>query len=219
MSGIFENSTPMVRNIRTDFVKGMLHEDEINKDPVVQFSNWLEFEFRTNELANAMILSTVDIAGMPDSRVMLLRDVTSKGFTFFTNYNSKKGSDLKGNPHASLLFFWPQSERQVRISGVVSKVAAKVSSEYFSSRPFESQVGAVVSRQSKPVQGRSVLDESYAKGLKVYAGQKVPRPAHWGGYLLKPYSFEFWQGRPSRMHDRIQYNRYGNKWMIERLMP
>lgn len=210
----------VVRTIRHDFIKGRLSESTVSTDPFRQFGAWLEHTVNGgNELANAMVLSTVNSEGMPSSRVMLLRDVSHGGFTFFTNYSSHKGRDLVNNPKASLLFFWPEHERQVRVQGEVRLLPVQESDAYFSSRPFGSQVGAHASAQSSVISGRKELDDSYERTLDKYRNGYVPRPAHWGGYVLVPSLFEFWQGRASRLHDRLQYRLQDGKWIIERLMP
>jgi pyridoxamine 5'-phosphate oxidase len=220
MSELSNNSSPMIRSFRKDFIKGMLIENEISKDPIEQFSAWLDFAFKSDEYANAMVLSTVSEDLMPSSRVVLLRDISYGGLTFFTNYASQKGIELEKNPKASVLFFWPALERQVSISGTVTKLPVKESDEYFESRPFESKVGAWVSKQSSVISSRLKMDEDFTEQLKKYPDKKVPRPPHWGGYVLIPSRFEFWQGRESRMHDRIRYRLNGNKeWIMERLMP
>jgi pyridoxamine 5'-phosphate oxidase len=215
-----ENISPMIRNFRLDFIKGVLRAEEMEKDPVKQFSAWLAQAYKSNELANAMTLSTVDAEGMPSSRVMLLRDISNGGFTFFTNYESQKGAEMSANAKAALLFFWPDLERQVRVQGEISKLPEKESDAYFESRPFESRVGALVSEQSTVIPDRLKMDEDFVEELKKYAGKEVPRPARWGGYVLKPVRMEFWQGRASRLHDRFRYRLETNGiWIMERLMP
>ncbi len=210
----------LVKSIRCDFVKGSLMENEVDADPLKQFSVWLDQAFRNgNSLANAMTLSTVDTEGMPSSRVMLLRDVSSGGFTFFTNYHSKKGKDLTKNNKASILFFWPELERQVRVQGLVSLLPEKESEDYFRSRPFESQVGAWVSQQSEVVEDRAEMDRVYERLSLMYKDRQVPKPPHWGGLVLVPLVIEFWQGRAGRLHDRLQYRSDGGVWVMERLMP
>lgn len=210
-----------VRATRNEFSGNQLLEKDVMKDPFEQFAVWLDAAFRAgNRLANAMVLSTVDASGWPSSRMMLLRDFSRKGFTFFTNYESNKASDLVGNPKASLLFFWGDFGRQVRIAGEVQKLPEKESDSYFASRPFESRVGAWASAQSRVVSDRTELDERYRQLLKQYQESQVPRPAYWGGYVLRPEKFEFWQGRANRLHDRILYQKDPKKgWFIVRLMP
>jgi len=219
MSTLQKTISPMIRNSRTDFVKGALLESDANNDPLVQFNLWLEQAMLMNEMANAMVLSTVGPKGIPDSRVLLLRDASLGGFTFYTNYKSKKASDLAKNPNACMLFFWPDLERQVRITGVIKKLSRKNAEQYFASRPFESQVGAHVSIQSSVTGSRNEMDEKFDILKKQYEGKKVPMPAYWGGFVLMPQSFEFWQGRANRLHDRLRYTREKRKWQIRRLMP
>jgi pyridoxamine 5'-phosphate oxidase len=206
---------------RTNFKKGSFDEKSADKNPFDQFDSWLNEAFDIDkDYANAMVLSTVDADLMPDSRVVLLRNVSSGGFTFFTNYHSKKGKDINTNPNASLLFFWKELERQVRIQGKLEFLPSIISDNYFESRPFESKVGAQISDQSAVVKNRNVIDKLFNNALQVYESQEVPRPKHWGGYVLIPSRFEFWQGRSNRLHDRLQYI-LDNKgeWVIQRLMP
>ena len=209
----------MIRNVRTDFVKGILLESEVDKDPFQQFKIWLEQAFITNSMANAMVLSTADAKKRPDSRVMLLRDVSKEGFTFFTNYESKKGNDLRKNPQAAMLFFWPDVERQVRITGEIKKLSKKTAQEYCASRPFDSQVGAHASAQSTTVESRTAMDNKFNKLKNEFSGKTVPMPGYWGGYILQPQTIEFWQGRANRMHDRIKYLKEKRTWKVIRLMP
>lgn len=212
---------PILTSVRTDYTKGILNEESALDNPFHQFEKWLSEAFDSgNEYANAMVLSTANRNGMPDSRVVLLRNVSYGGFTFFTNYKSKKASDLQHNKQACLLFFWSDLQRQVRIEGTIEKLPEHESDEYFSQRPFESQVGAWVSSQSQVVDGREVLEKSFNEQLKNYTNKNVPRPPYWGGYVLLPSQFEFWQGRSSRLHDRLRYrSSQKNNWIIERLMP
>ncbi len=223
---VFMNTDPFVLNpllasIRKDFLKAELTEDTLSADPVVQFDTWLKEAFAGgNEIANAMVLSTVDANSMPSSRVMLLRDVSFGGFTFFTNYHSQKADDLRLNSNASILFFWSEMERQVKIQGTIKKLPEKESDVYFASRPFESKVGAWTSKQSRVIKSRKELDKKYSEELKQYAGREVPRPPYWGGYVLEPCNFEFWQGRANRLHDRIEFTLTEKKqWVMKRLMP
>jgi pyridoxamine 5'-phosphate oxidase len=173
---------------------------------------------------NAMTLATSGAEGDPSARIVLLKGADERGFTFFTNYGSRKGHDLAARPRAALLFFWPELERQIRIEGSVSKVDAAESAEYFAGRPRASQLGAWASPQSEPIAGRSVLESRFAELADRYreASEPVPRPPHWGGYRLAPESIEFWQGRASRLHDRIRYRRtraHPPVWIVERLAP
>lgn len=213
---------PLINSLRKDYDKHSLSKESVDKDPFHQFELWLfEAIDSGDDHAHAMALSTVDEHLMPDARIVLLRNVSYGGFTFFTNYESKKGKDLEKNNKASLLFFWTGLERQVRIVGEISKLPAKESDEYFESRPFDSKVGAWVSQQSEVLSNRAELENLFTEKLKTYENKEVPRPPHWGGYVLIPSKIEFWQGRPNRLHDRILYTLNSDKksWKIERLMP
>lgn len=213
---------PVLNSVRKEYQRAFLTEETVLENPFHQFEAWLEEAFNDgNEYANAMVLSTVDEDMTPSSRVVLLRNISYGGFTFFTNYQSKKGFELEANNNASILFFWQDLERQVRVEGRVEKLPEKESDEYFESRPFESKVGALVSRQSHVIAGREELELAYENELKKYQEKRVPRPTYWGGYVLKPNRFEFWQGRNNRLHDRIQYRPKQNTelWIKERLMP
>ena len=209
-----------IKHVRTDYTKHQLLEDFIDANPFLQFKNWLKESIDSgNQYANAMVLSTVDENSIPSSRVVLLKDVSHDGFTFFTNYASKKGEDLKKNSHASLLFFWEALERQVRIQGNVDMLPETDSEAYFKVRPRDSQIAAWASKQSNIIFDRNELDTSFALFESLYNNQEVPKPPHWGGYVLVPTSIEFWQGRANRLHDRIQYKKRNNNWLIERLSP
>jgi pyridoxamine 5'-phosphate oxidase len=169
---------------------------------------------------NAMTLATASADGVPAARIVLLKDLTQEGFVFFTNYNSFKGIQLNENPKACLVFFWKELERQVRITGLVSKIPEKESDDYFDSRPLESRVGAIASPQSQVIPGRNWLDERFSELLAKYNSESPKRPANWGGYIVKPVVTEFWQGRPGRLHDRILYTLQDDGyWTIERLAP
>ena len=196
-------------------------ESGIETDPVRQFNMWwLEaLEAKIIEV-NAMTLATASADGMPSARTVLMKGFSEKGFTFFTNYNSFKGQQLSENPKASSLFFWKELERQVRITGIVEKLSSEDSNAYFQSRPRASQVGAVVSPQSQVIESRQWLDEKYKEAIKQFENTDVQRPLHWGGYIVRPVIIEFWQGRPGRLHDRIQYTLHEDGgWRIERLAP
>lgn len=217
-----KNSKSILNSKRISYTKKSLDENSVNKNPFDQFSIWLNEALKADEnYANAMVLSTVDINLMPDSRVVLLRNIDYDGLTFFTNYNSKKGHDIRTNPTASVVFFWKELERQVRIQGKLQALSAKLSDEYFKSRPFESQIGACISHQSAPVKSREIIDLLYKYAAESLKSKTVTRPKHWGGYLLIPSKFEFWQGGEHRLHDRLQYELDWNKnvWSIQRLMP
>jgi pyridoxamine-phosphate oxidase len=171
------------------------------------------------EEPNAMTLATSNSKGKPSARIVLLKGLSNDGFVFYTNYESRKGKELKENPHASLLFFWKELERQVRVEGTVSKADEEKSNEYFSGRPELSKIGAWSSPQSNVIKNRDYLEENVLKYQQQFNDGIIPRPPHWGGYIVKPTVIEFWQGRPSRLHDRIQYTINNNKWIIERLAP
>ncbi|MEQ1604332.1 MAG: pyridoxamine 5'-phosphate oxidase [Pyrinomonadaceae bacterium] len=207
-------------NIRRDYSREGLSEDHVAEDPFVQFGHWMDEAIAAQvPEPTAMSLSTATPDGRPSSRMVLLKGFDSSGFVFFTNYNSQKGRELAENPFAALNFFWPELERQVRVSGRVSKVSAEESDEYFKSRPFTSRVGAWASNQSERIDSRMVVAAKAAKLLLKYATGNVPRPPHWGGYRVVPDQIEFWQGRPSRLHDRILYEVVDGVWNVSRLSP
>jgi pyridoxamine 5'-phosphate oxidase len=207
--------------IRKEYMYAGLHERDLAKDPFEQFSRWFHDaqEAGVPEV-NAMTLATVSKDGMPNARIVLLKGISETGFMFYTNYESTKGRELAENPNASIVFFWPQVERQVRVTGTVHKTTRKESAEYFQSRPFNSQVGAWVSQQSRLLIDRDVLEHEYKRLAHDFKGQTVPLPPYWGGYRLVPKTIEFWQGRPKRLHDRIRFVRLPHDaWRIERLSP
>jgi pyridoxamine 5'-phosphate oxidase len=212
----------IIRHLRTDFSAFELNESDVEKNPLRQFARWMEqaLEAEVNE-PNAMTLATANSKGQPDARIVLLRDVDKAGFTFFTNYQSRKGTQMASNRKACLNFFWPELQRQVRILGTIEKLPARASDAYFRTRPRESQLGAWASDQSRELRDRHALVERLSTLEKKFEGRPVPRPPHWGGYRLKPHHVEFWQGRPSRLHDRIIYERARNsgRWRIFRLFP
>lgn len=209
-----------INTLRHDFSKEKLDENDVNKKPVVQFQSWFKeaIDAKVNE-PNAMTLCTATKDGKPSARIVLLRNYDVNGFVFYTNYASRKGVEIMNNPHAALLFFWPELERQVRIEGILTKQTAEESDLYFRSRPRASKLGAWTSEQSKVIESRNVLDMEYEKLSLKYPDENIPRPDHWGGFVLKPESFEFWQGRDSRLHDRILFTQKENDWKIERLAP
>ncbi len=209
-----------INTLRHDFSKQTLDESDVNKNPFLQFEKWFKeaVDSKVNE-PNAMTVATVSQAGQPSARIVLLRNFNEKGFVFYTNYTSRKGENIADNPKAALLFFWPELERQVRIEGILTKQTAEESDRYFNSRPRTSKLGAWTSEQSKVIAGREILDQEYKKLSEKYPGEEVPRPDYWGGYVLSPYTMEFWQGRPSRLHDRILYTLENNNWKINRLAP
>lgn len=215
-----EDLRKYINNLRHDFAKQTLDEKDVNADPILQFEKWFKEAVgaKVNE-PNAMTVATATKDGKPSARILLLRNFDEKGFIFYTNYTSRKGIEIMENPHCALLLFWPELERQVRIEGVLEKQTVEESDSYFNSRPRGSKLGAWTSAQSKVIASRQLLDEEYEKLSKKYPDENVPRPPHWGGYLLKPTCIEFWQGRPSRMHDRIIYTLQNKNWKIERLAP
>lgn len=207
-------------DLRKEYSLKSLTKKDVDPDPIKQFAVWFEEASAsiTGE-PNAMVISTADSGGKPSSRVVLLKGFSSSGFIFFTNYTSHKGKQLEENPRAALLFFWGELERQVRIEGSVEKISSEESKEYFNSRPRKSQIGALASNQSQVVENRSTLEDKFLMLEKQYENMEVPMPAHWGGYIVNPENFEFWQGRRSRLHDRISYTLNEGKWKIERLSP
>jgi pyridoxamine 5'-phosphate oxidase len=207
------------KNLRHDFSKTNFDEKDADNSPFKQFEIWFEEAVagQANE-PNAMVLSTVNKKKRPSSRIVLLRGLDNHGFNFFTNYNSRKGKELKENPYASLLFFWPELERQVRIEGKVEIAPKEISDEYFSLRPRQSRIGACASPQSKVLKSRADL-EKLVDVINAKYNEDVPRPKTWGGYILKATYYEFWQGRQNRLHDRISYTFKGKKWVKQRLAP
>ncbi len=209
-----------ISRIRRDYLLTELDEKTVNSNPYEQFSIWMEEAIKANIIdPSAMILSTSGKDGQPSSRVVLLKEIENNGFVFYTNYESKKGRDLSENPYASLLFFWKEFERQIRIQGKVEKVSESQSEEYFHSRPYESQLAAWTSDQSNIIPNRGYLEKRFVDIKMKYEGKKIPLPPFWGGFKLMPYEFEFWQGRENRLHDRICYQQEKNNWKIVRLAP
>ncbi|AGF49253.1 pyridoxamine 5'-phosphate oxidase [Candidatus Kinetoplastidibacterium galati] len=210
----------LLSNLRQDYKKGNLTEKELKSSPFDQFTSWFnDALIEKIPDPNAMVLSTVNAKEEPSSRIVLLKDFDSNGFVFYTNYNSRKGQDLEYNAKACLLFFWQKLERQVRIDGLIRKNDSKESDLYYESRPLESRIGAWASIQSKVMSDRNEL-ENRVSFYKEKFGNNPQRPEYWGGYILEPKLFEFWQGRSSRLHDRVIYTKdYEDKWKIERLYP
>jgi pyridoxamine 5'-phosphate oxidase len=210
-----------IASIRINYSRQALTEDSVSQDPLDQFKIWLDEAIASDVLEpTALVLSTVSADCRPSARVVLLKEVSADGFVFFTNYESRKGQDLAQRPFASITFFWAELERQVRIDGTIEKVADEVSDTYFHSRPRGSQIGAWASPQSREISSREELEEADARYTEQFDGlDLVPRPAHWGGYVLKPELIEFWQGRPNRLHDRILFEQKGTGWNRKRLAP
>lgn len=210
-----------IADLRQEYTAQSLLESEIAADPIDQFEKWWQQAVASEiKEPNAMVLATASADGVPSARVMLLKGFSKEGFLFFTNYKSFKSMQLEENPKACLNFFWQELERQVRIVGLVSKADEATSDEYFQSRPQGSRVGAWASPQSSVVQSREWLDENYRKLTEEFSGKEIQRPPHWGGYIVQPVLVEFWQGRPGRLHDRIQYAlQEDGTWKIERLAP
>lgn len=215
-----EDLRSYINTLRHDFSKQTLDEKDVNKTPFFQFEKWFREAVDAHvKEPNSMTLCTATKEGKPSARILLLRNFDERGFVFYTNYRSRKGEEIIKNPNAALLFFWPELERQIRIEGLLIKQSEEESDLYFNTRPRESKLGAWTSEQSKVIESRKILDEEYEKLSKKYPDENVPRPPHWGGYILNPTSIEFWQGRPSRLHDRVLYTFENNNWKIERLAP
>jgi pyridoxamine 5'-phosphate oxidase len=206
-----------IEALRLDYTQGELDESSVLADPIAQFRLWFEQALKSNLTEpNAMTLATVDADGRPDARIVLLKGFDDHGFVFYTNYLSRKGRELDALPHAALVFYWAELERQVRVTGPVERTSEEQSEAYFQSRPPASRLGAAISPQSEVIPSRQWLEQRWQA---LEAGAPPPRPPHWGGYRVLPESIEFWQGRRSRLHDRIRYTRAAPGWRIERLAP
>jgi pyridoxamine 5'-phosphate oxidase len=212
--------TQSIANLRQNYTLQALNEADVDLDPIRQFQRWLDQAIAA-ELPepNAMTLATATRDGIPSARIVLLKGLDARGFAFYTNYESRKGQELADNPRAALVFLWTVLERQVRIEGQVEKVAAAETDAYFQSRPLASRLGAWASEQSRVIRDREVLEQRFAELKATYADETVPRPPHWGGYRVIPHQIEFWQGRTSRLHDRLRYRLKQGNWLLERLAP
>ena len=209
-------------NYRKSYEKSELLENQIPDDPINLFHKWFyeAEELNVADEVNAMTVSTIGLDGFPKSRVVLLKKFNEEGFIFYTNYNSEKGKAILNNPNICLSFFWPTVERQIIIKGIAEKTAANISDNYFASRPDGSKLGAIVSPQSDVIPDRTFLENNLKQLEKDFEGKEIPRPAHWGGFIVRPVEVEFWQGRPNRLHDRIRYQLQEDyNWKIERLSP
>lgn len=208
-------------DLRREYTLAGLKESDLDPNPFKQFDTWFQQALAAGlPEPNAMTLATATLDGKPSARIVLLKGFDEGGFVFFTNYESQKGRELLANPRAALVCYWIELERQVRISGGVSRVSAEESEEYFQSRPLGSQLGAWASQQSEVVGERKILEDKLEQLTREYQTKPVPVPPHWGGYRVAPETLEFWQGRPNRLHDRLRYTRQsGSQWLIERLSP
>ncbi|CEG55898.1 pyridoxamine 5'-phosphate oxidase [Legionella fallonii] len=214
------NNFRSLADIRRDYGELSLNDDSISQDPIAQFKLWFEDVLKNEKNdPTAMVLSTADEQGRPDSRVVLLKGLNDGNFVFYTNYQSAKAMQINGNPHAALNFYWPEMARQVRVRGRVKKVDKEQSDQYFSSRPTKSQLSAIVSRQSQEIIDRTVLEKALNDLIQNQQQELVVRPNYWGGYMIVPDEIEFWQGRDNRLHDRIQYFRQKDEWIHRRLAP
>jgi pyridoxamine 5'-phosphate oxidase len=216
-----EDLRSYINTLRFDFNKSVLDESILEKNPLDQFKKWFIEAVEANEpTPNAMVLCTISLLNKPSARIMLLRNFNENGFVFYTNYFSRKGQDIKENTNVALLFYWPLLERQVRIEGVIEKQGEEDSDIYFNARPDGSKLGAWTSQQSHAIENRKELDKKYEEMKTYFTGGSIPRPPFWGGYIIKPTYYEFWQGRPSRLHDRLTYTKVNDQaWKINRLAP
>ena len=209
-----------IAELRKEYKQQTLSEKDAEPNPIKQFEKWWREAIKSqSEEVNAMTLATCNGKGYPSARIVLLKGFSEEGFIFFTNYESRKGRELQENPYACLVFFWNELERQVRIEGKVKKISAAESDEYFSIRPQESRLSAWSSPQSRVIKARDILEKNVEHYRQVFADGNIPRPANWGGFIVAPFLIEFWQGRASRLHDRLQYTASEEGWHIDRLAP
>jgi pyridoxamine 5'-phosphate oxidase len=210
-----------IQNIRSEYLAASLSESNVNADPIKQFDKWFNEALKAEvQEPTAMTLATATYDGRPSARIVLLKGFDSNGFVFYTNYLSRKGKEIAKNPLGAAMFFWGTLERQVRIEGTIEKISKEDSAKYFQTRPRESQLGAVASPQSQEIPGREILEKKWQEAEAEYLDKDIPKPSFWGGYILKPRLIEFWQGRESRLHDRILYKKIDNKnWKKVRLAP
>jgi pyridoxamine 5'-phosphate oxidase len=215
------STKPDFSSLRNEYRQRSLSERDANQDPFHQFGLWLNEAIAAGaHEPNAMTLATCTREGVPSARMVLLKDVGANGFTFYTNYLSRKGRELEDNPRAALVFYWPELERQVRVEGTVERTSEAESNKYWSTRPADSRLGSAASAQSEPAASREALEQQFELLRSQYKDGNIPRPKHWGGYRLRPLRIEFWQGRPNRLHDRIEYLLDGEThWVIQRLSP
>ena len=211
---------PSIGDLRRDYAQGRLDEASVAPDPMLEFARWFEEALKAEARdANAMTLATASADGVPSARIVLLKGFDERGFVFFTDYRSRKGNELSQNPRAALVFYWPELERQVRITGSTAPTPPDESEAYFRSRPRGSRLSAWISHQSQVIESRQELEAQIPQLESRYPGDDIPLPPYWGGFRLRPDSIEFWQGRTNRLHDRIRYARAGDRWRIERLSP
>ncbi len=209
-----------IADMRKEYTQRGLDTRDVAADPIAQFQIWFEQATGANlPEPNAMTLATATPDGKPSARVVLLKGVDENGFVFYSNYSSRKGNELAGNPRAALVFFWPELERQVRVEGYVEQISTEESDRYFHSRPAGSQLGALASPQSQVIASRNVLEQRLRELDAQYLNKSIPRPTHWGGYRIVASAVEFWQGRPNRLHDRVRYTYRDGEWVVERLAP